>query len=73
MKSKAPHIPALTRTFDTMPRCGLHRGDLLTQEGTCPRCAREADMTQQRTAEDAAEARRLQAMTRAVAGKRGAA
>jgi len=38
VKTKAPHIPALTRTFAGIERCQQHRGELLTREGTCPRC-----------------------------------
>ena len=73
MKTKAPHIPALTRTFAGIERCQQHRGELLTREGTCPRCAREADMARQRTEEEQRDARKAQALARVTAGKRRAA
>lgn len=73
MKSKAPHIPALTRTFDGLERCHQHRGELLTREDTCPRCDRERREAWQRTSEDYAEARKMQALARVQAGKRRAA
>lgn len=73
MKSKAPHIPALTRTFDGLDRCQQHRGELLTREGTCPRCDRERFAAHMAVAENAKEAARLQAITNVHAGKRRAA
>ena len=73
MKSKSPHIPALTRTFAGLERCQQHRGELLTREGTCPRCDREAFQARVLTASDAKEARKLQALTNVHAGKRRAA
>lgn len=73
MKTKSPHMPALTRTFDGIDRCQQHRGELLTREGTCPRCEREVNMARQRTAEEQRDARKAQAMTRVTAGKRRAA
>jgi hypothetical protein len=42
MKTKSPHMPALTRTFAGLDRCQQHRGELLTRDGTCPRCERRA-------------------------------
>ena len=41
MKTRHHHMPALTRTFAGLDRCQQHRGELLTREGTCPRCDRE--------------------------------
>lgn len=73
MKSKAPHIPALTRTFEGLDRCQQHRGELLTREGTCPRCEREQFAASMEVVENAREAARLQAMTNVHAGKRRAA
>lgn len=73
MKTKRPHIPALTRTFDGLDRCQQHRGELLTREGTCPRCDREAFAASMAVAENAREAARLQAITNVHAGKRRAA
>ena len=76
MKSKSPHIPALTRTFATLGRCQQHapgvrhQGELLTQDGTCPRCDREAFQARVLTASEAKEARKLQALTNVHAGKR---
>jgi len=73
VKTKAPHIPALTRTFDGIDRCQQHRGELLTREGTCPRCDREQFQAHMAVAENAREAARLQAITNVHAGKRRAA
>lgn len=73
MKTKSPHMPALTRTFDGIDRCQQHRGELLTREGTCPRCEREAFQAHMAVAENAKEAARLQAITNVHAGKRRAA
>ena len=73
MKSKAPHIPALTRTFEGLDRCQQHRGELLTRDGTCPRCDREAFAAHMADVENAREAARLQAITNVHAGKRRAA
>ena len=76
MKSKSPHIPALTRTFATLGRCQQHapgvrhQGEILTQDGTCPRCDREAFQARVLTASEAKEARKLQALTNVHAGKR---
>ena len=73
MKSKAPHTPALTRTFDALARCETHLGDLLTSDGECPRCEREAHQARMADSENAREAARLQAMTSVHAGKRRSA
>ena len=76
MKSRTHHIPALTRTFATLGRCQQHapgvrhQGELLTQDGTCPRCDREAFQARVLTASEAKEARKLQALTNVHAGKR---
>ena len=76
MKTRPHHIPALTRTFATLGRCQQHapgvrhQGELLTREGTCPRCEREAFQARVLTASDAKEARKLQALTNVHAGKR---
>ena len=70
MKSKSPHIPAMTRTFAGLDRCQQHRGELLTHDGTCPRCDREAFQARVLTASEAKEARKLQALTNVHAGKR---
>lgn len=73
MKTRTHHIPTLTRTFTTLPRCGTHKGDLLTMAGECVRCDREAHQARQRTAEEQADARKAQALARVTAGKRRAA
>ena len=73
MKTRTHHIPALTRTFNGLDRCQQHRGELLTREGTCPRCAREAFAAHMAIAANAKEAARLQAITNVHAGKRRAA
>ena len=73
MKSQQPHMPVLTRTFDGIDRCQQHRGELLTREGTCPRCEREAFQAHMAVTENAKEAARLQAITNVHAGKRRAA
>lgn len=65
MKFTVHHMPALTRTFATLPRCPAHPGDLLTMDGACPRCEREAFQTRTLTQEEAKEARKLQALARA--------
>lgn len=70
MKTKRPHMPALTRTFATLDRCQQHPGELLTMGGECPRCDREAFQTRVLTASEAKEARKLQALTNVHAGKR---
>ena len=76
MKTRTHHIPALTRTFATLGRCQQHapgvrhQGELLTQDGTCPRCDREAFQARVLTASEAKEARKLQALTNVHAGKR---
>jgi len=73
MKTRHHHMPALTRTFAGLDRCQHHRGELLTREGTCPRCEREAFQVHMAVAENAREAARLQAITNVHAGKRRAA
>ena len=66
MKRNEPSIqPELT----TLPRCPVHRHALLRGDGTCPTCEREQFMARVKSEEDAMDARRLQAMTRALAGK----
>lgn len=79
MKTRTHHIPALTRTFATLDRCQQHapgvrhQGELLTREGTCPRCDRERFQAHIAIAANAKEAARLQAITNVHAGKRRAA
>ena len=79
MKTRTHHIPALTRTFATLGRCQQHapgvrhQGELLTREGTCPRCDRERFQAHIAIAANAKEAARLQAITNVHAGKRRAA
>ena len=73
MKTRTPHMPALTRTFATLGRCQQHRGELLTREGTCPRCDRERFQAHIAIAANAKEAARLQAITNVHSGKRRAA
>ena len=73
MKTKSPHMPAMTRTFAGLDRCQQHQGEILTQDGTCPRCDREAFQARVLTASEAKEARKLQALTNVHAGKRRAA
>jgi len=71
MKTKRPHMPALTRTFATLDRCQQHPGELLTMGCECPRCDREAFQTRVLTASDAKEARKLQALTNVHKGSQG--
>lgn len=59
-------IPHLT----TIPRCDTHPWSLLTGDGECPQCTREAEMARVKTAAELAEAARLQAQTRAYRGRR---
>ena len=73
MKTRTHHMPALTRTFAGLDRCQQHRGELLTREGTCPRCEREQFQAHMAVAENAKEAARLQAITNVHSGKRRAA
>ena len=73
MKSRTHHIPALTRTFAGLDRCQHHRGELLTREGTCPRCEREAFAAHMAIAANAKEAARLEAITNVHPGKGWAA
>ena len=73
MKTRTHHIPPLTRTFAGLDRCQQHRGELLTREGTCPRCDRERFQAHIAIAANAKEAARLQAITNVHAGKRRAA
>lgn len=73
MKTRHHHMPALTRTFAGLDRCQHHRGELLTRECTCPRCAREAFAEHMAIAANAKEAARLQAITNVHSGKRRAA
>ena len=73
MKTRHHHMPALTRTFAGLDRCQHHRGELLTREGTCPRCAREALQAHMAIAANAKEAARLQAITNVHSGTRRAA
>ena len=70
MKTRHHHMPALTRTFAGLERCQQHRGELLTREGTCPRCDREQFAASMAVVENAREAARLQAITNVHAGKR---
>lgn len=63
------HIPALTRTFASIPRCTSHPYSLLTVAGECPRCAYVERAAIAQTVDDAREARRLQALTRATGGR----
>ena len=55
----------MTPTLTKHPRCETHRHALLTSDGTCPRCDREAFQTRVLTQEEAKEARKLQALARA--------
>ncbi len=79
MKTRHHHMPALTRTFAGLDRCQQHapgvrhQGELLTRDGTCPRCEREAFAAHMAIAANAKEAARLQAITNVHAGKRRAA
>ena len=70
MKTRTHHMPAMTRTFAGLDRCQQHRGELLTHEGTCPRCEREAFAAHMAIAANAKEAARLQAITNVHSGKR---
>lgn len=65
MKSTRPYMPECERTFASIPRCSSHPGELLTMDGACPRCEREAFQTRVLTQEEAKEARKLQALARA--------
>ncbi len=69
MKTRHHHMPALTRTFAGLDRCQQHRGELLTREGTCPRCDRERFQAHIAIAANAKEAARLQAITNVHSGK----
>lgn len=61
-------MPHCERTFVTLPRCSQHPGDLLTMEGTCPRCDRESFAAHMAVVANAKEAAKLQALTRADRG-----
>lgn len=62
----------LAPSLSTQPRCPHHAYALLRSDGTCPTCEREAFMARVKSAEEAADLRKLQAVTRVVAGKRRA-
>jgi hypothetical protein len=62
----------LAPSLSTQPRCETHRHALLTREGECVTCDREAFMARVQTTQDAADARKMQALTRATASKRRA-
>lgn len=60
----------LAPSLSMQPRCETHRHALLTRDGECPTCERVEFMSRVQTAEDAADARKLQALARVTAGKR---
>jgi hypothetical protein len=69
---KRPVIPMNAPALSSLPRCQEHRYALLTSEGDCVTCSREAYMRSVKAAEDARDA--IKAAARAsgsAAGKRG--
>ena len=65
MKTRTHHMPALTRTFATINRCQQHPGELLTRDGECPRCEREAHQARMAVSTNAKEAAKMQQLHRA--------
>ena len=62
----------LAPALHTLPRCQEHRYALLTREGDCPTCEREAFMRSVKAAEDERDAIKAAARaTGSAAGKRG--